>query len=377
MSTLKVNAIYDTTGGSNTVLYGVAAPTNSMGFRNRIINGAMMIDQRNAGASVSTTGSFVTDRFKFNFAGGGTISGQQATDSLPTGFSQALKFTVGTADTSIAAGDEYIFDTTVEGFNFSDFLYGSASAQACTISFWVRSSVTGTYSVTLKNSANSRAYPATYTVSAANTWEQKTITVAGDTSGTWIGATNGIGLRLRFCLVSGSTYLGTANAWQAGDLDGATGQVNWMATSGNTFYITGVQLEAGSVASPFERRDYGRELMMCQRYYYRRSATSASEFIATIQAYSTGGAYGKLVDLPVVMRATPTVNISSISHFRPYSNVGGGLSAFTSAGSWAGSSPYQISQDGGFNGSSGLTAGNATVLAFNSTSGWFDASSEL
>jgi hypothetical protein len=117
--------------------------------------------------------------------------------------------------------------------------------------------------------------------------------------------------------------------------------------------------------------------MLCQRYYYRRSATSAGEVIAVIQAYSAGGAFGKLVDLPVVMRATPTVNISSISHFRPFSNVGGGLTAFTSAGSWASSSPYQISQDGGFSGTSGLVAGNASVIAFNSTSGWFDGTAEL
>jgi hypothetical protein len=245
---------------------GTGSSAGNQMFKNRIINGAMVIDQRNAGASVSTSGSFVTDRFKFNYAGGGTISAQQATDSLPTGYSYALKLTVGTADTSIAAGDEYIFDTTVEGFNFADFLYGSASAQTCTISFWVRSSVTGTYSATLKNSANSRAYPATYTINVANTWEQKTITVAGDTTGTWIGATNGIGLRLRFCLVSGSTYLGTPNAWQAGDLDGATGQANWMATSGNTFYITGVQLEKGSTATSFDYRPYGTELALCQRY---------------------------------------------------------------------------------------------------------------
>ena len=278
--------------------------SNNTTFRNKIINGAMVIDQRNAGASVTTSGSFVTDRFKFNYAGGGTISGQQATDSLPTGYSYALKLTVGTADTSIAASDEYLFDTTVEGYNFADFLYGGAAAQTCTISFWVRSSVTGTYSATLKNSANTRAYPATYTINAANTWEQKTITVTGDTTGTWIGATNGLGLRLRFCLVSGSTYLGTPNTWQAGDLDGATGQANWMATSGNTFYITGVQLEAGTTASPFEYRSYGTELALCQRYYYQE----LSSLIASGVAFDTVEAQLRFQYL-VQMRISPTVTI--------------------------------------------------------------------
>jgi hypothetical protein len=344
-----------------------------MGFRNRIINGAMVIDQRNAGASVSTSGSFVTDRFKFNYAGGGTISAQQATDSLPTGYSYALKLTVGTADTSIAAGDEYIFDTTVEGFNFADFLYGSASAQTCTISFWVRSSVTGTYSATLKNSANSRAYPATYTINVANTWEQKTITVAGDTTGTWIGATNGIGLRLRFCLVSGSTYLGTPNAWQAGDLDGATGQANWMATSGNTFYITGIQLEKGSTATSFDYRPYGTELMLCQRYYYRQTPTGTTYYGVGFNDSTTVASL--FINFPVPLRAAPSsveqsgtasnyrvqytgnvANCSAVPQFN-FGDVWGAMVLFTVA--------------------SGLTAGQASMGRSNGASGYLGFSAEL
>ena len=285
MSNLKVNSINDASGGSNTVLYGVAAPTNSMGFRNRILNGGMVIDQRNAGASVTpTTSAYTLDRWQYQCSVASKMSIQQNAGSVtpPVGFSNYLGLTTASAYTA-ASGEVFEVAHKVEGFNFSDLNWGSANASSVTLSFWARSSLTGTHSGSFTNSAGNRSYPFTYTISAANTWEYKTITVAGDTTGTWVGATNGTGVVLYFDMGSGSTFRGPAGAWAGANYVGATGAVSVVGTSGATFYITGVQLEAGSVASPFERRDYGRELMMCQRYYQQY----ASYYIpAQLNAYT-------------------------------------------------------------------------------------------
>jgi hypothetical protein len=305
MSNLKVNTINDANGGSAAVLYGVASPPNSMGFRNRIINGDMRIDQRNAGASQTPTAddTFNVDRWAAGINVASKFSMQQNTADAPTtqGFSNCVKITSLSAY-SLSAGDVAVFKQTVEGFNMADFAWGTASAKAVTLSFWVRSSLTGTFGGTMMNSAQNRAYPFTYTISAANTWEQKTINVAGDTTGTWL-TTNGAGIKLGFQLGVGSTFTGTAGAWAASNLWGATGATNILGTSGATFYITGVQLEAGTVATPFERRDYGRELMMCQRYYQVRTsgsgtAANSTTFVGTIP-------------FAVDMRASPTVGLTS------------------------------------------------------------------
>jgi hypothetical protein len=175
---------------------------------------------------------------------------------------------------SVGSGDLFFLQQTIEGFNTSDFGFGTANASTITMSFWVRSSLTGTFGGVVQNSAQNRNYPFTFTISVANTWEQKSVTIVGDTTGTWVGATNGIGLRLLFALGTGSTYLGTAGAWTSSEVYGATGQTNLVATNGATFYITGVQLETGSVATPFERRPYGTELALCQRYYQKISLTA-------------------------------------------------------------------------------------------------------
>ena len=266
MSTVKANTYQDASGGSNAVFSGVASPPNSMGFRNRILNGDCRIDQRNAGASVSfnTSSNFPVDRFKtYNTVGSGSTA--QRSTTVPAGFKNSILFTVGTG-ASPGAADECRFFQAIEGFNVADLGFGTANAQSVTISFRVRSSITGTYALNLRNDAGNRSYVATYTIDAANTWETKTVTIAGDTSGTW-ATDNSTGIMLRFDLGSGSNANTTAGAWQAGNFGRTSACVNWIATSGATFYITGVQLEAGTVASPFERRDYGRELAMCQRYY--------------------------------------------------------------------------------------------------------------
>ena len=305
MSQLKVNSIVDAAGGSSAVLYGVASPPNSMGFRNRIINGEMRIDQRNNGASVTPVGAAATytlDRWGGYNTQGSKFSVQRNAGSVtpPAGFTNYLGVTSLSAYSPIST-DQFQTTQAIEGFNVADLGWGTASAQSVTLSFWVRSSLTGTFAVSFVNKTNNRSYPATYTISASNTWEFKTITVAGDTTGTWT-SDNSTGLGVRFVLGYGASFSGTANSWNTGNLLGAAGVVQVVGTSGATFYITGVQLEAGTVATPFERRDYGRELMMAQRYYQTVSevagngagASSANSLITA--------------QFVVPMRATPTIS---------------------------------------------------------------------
>jgi hypothetical protein len=243
----------------------------SLGFRNRIINGDMRIDQRNAGASVTITNTgattYVLDRWYGYGNVGSKFSMQRNAGSVtpPAGFTNYLGVTSLSAY-SVGSSDGFPVGQSIEGFNFADLGWGTANAASITLSFWVRSSLTGTFGGSLRNSAANRSYPFAYTISAANTWEQKTVTIAGDTSGTWL-TDSSIGVNLVFSMGSGSSYNGTAGSWASANYISATGATSVVGTNGATFYITGVQLEAGSVASPFERRDYGRELIMCQRYY--------------------------------------------------------------------------------------------------------------
>jgi hypothetical protein len=248
-------------------LAGYAA--TGIGFRNRIINGDMRIDQRNAGASLTVNAGgafFPVDRFfGYGQATDGVFTVQRST-TAPAGFTNSIIATITTADASIGAAQEYGISQNIEGFNVADLGWGTANAQTITLSFWVRSSVTGTHSGSLSNNAYNRAYAYSYTISAANTWEYKTINITGDTTGTWLN-NNNAGIRVRWNVGSGSTWLGTAGAWGSSFLNGATGSVQLISTSGATWFITGVQLEAGSVATPFERRPFGTELALCQRYF--------------------------------------------------------------------------------------------------------------
>jgi hypothetical protein len=296
--------------GSFAVAGNNISAVNSMGFRNRIINGDMRIDQRNAGASVSNAGagaaSYIIDRWGMFENGSMSFSAQQST-TAPSGFTNSFLITVTTSASPSAATRAQLFQN-IEGFNVADLMWGTSSAQSIIISFWVRSSLTGTFGGALGNDAGNRAYPFTYTISSANTFERKTITISGDTTGTWI-TNNGLGLRVYFDLGMGSDLLGTAGAWAAADYRGATGGVKLAETNGATFYITGVQLEAGSVATPFERRDYGRELIMCQRYF------TATEFFSAGYAGSSSAGWNlNGIPFPVPMRVTPSVTFSGMSY---------------------------------------------------------------
>jgi hypothetical protein len=273
MSQVNTNAIYDASGGQSAKLYGVSMRNGGTGWVNRIINGDMRIDQRNAGASVTITNTaavtYTLDRWAAYGSQASKFSVQQNAGSVtpPSGFTNYLGATSLSAY-SVGSSENFTLTQNIEGFNTADLGWGAAGAQAITLSFLVRSSLTGTFGGALVNSAVNRSYPFSYTISAANTWEQKTITVAGDTSGTWV-TNNGVGIRCIFGLGVGSSGSGTAGAWAGTLYQSATGATSVVGTSGATFYITGVQLEAGSVASPFERRDYGRELIMCQRYFQK------------------------------------------------------------------------------------------------------------
>ena len=303
----------------------LSADSQYTGFKNRIINGAMVIDQRNAGASVSVnnTSGFGCDRWQARIVGGGIVSLQQSS-TAPVGFINTQSLTVTTADSSVASTDDYKVGQFIEGLNVADLGWGTANAQTVTLSFWVRSSLTGTYCVSLQNSAENRSYPATYVINSANTLEYKTISIAGDTSGTWL-TTNGIGVRLNWNLGSGSSYNGTANAWNAADSRTVSGAVNWIGTNGATFYITGVQLEKGSTATSFDYRPYGTELSLCQRYL--PAIPLSPQYNGAGQWF--GATVGNVqLPLPVTARVAPTGYTLTANSLR-LTNASGGAASGT------------------------------------------------
>ena len=290
-----VDKITDTQGG-------VFTPSSAI-MRNRIINGAMVIDQRNAGASVTLgIATYTLDRMLGVNNSDGAITVQQDS-SAPTGFTNSLKATITTADTSLATTQQARIAQAIEGYNVADLGWGTANAKTVTLSFWVRSSLTGTFGGSLQNSAQNRSYPFTYSISAADTWEQKSVTIAGDTTGTWL-VTNGIGLRVNFSLGAGPDRSGTAGAWSATGNTGATGQVQVLGTLSATWYVTGVQLEVGTQATSFEYRQYQQELALCQRYYQL-----AGSFIG---AGGSSDSTNVIVSFGTPMRSAPSTSANGV-----------------------------------------------------------------
>ena len=282
---------------------------NYTGFKNRIINGGMVIDQRNAGASVtgSTTNPFSVDRWQTVSTQNSKFTAQQNANSVtpPAGFINYLGITSSSAY-SVVAADQFRIFQSIEGLNVADLAWGTANAATVTLSFRVYSSLTGTFGGSLANNAYARSYPFTYTISTANTWTTISVTIAGDTSGTWL-TTNGNGVIVSFGLGVGSTLSGTAGAWATASYVSATGAVSVVGTSGATFYITGVQLEKGSVATSFDQRAYGTELALCQRYYWPlRGTTATPSFIARTNAGAVGQGPGLNLKFPQPMRTAPT-----------------------------------------------------------------------
>jgi hypothetical protein len=303
----------DTVGNA---LFGNMPYGTSSFLRNRIINGNMVIDQRNAGASVTqTTGQLYTvDRWMVAGSVTTKFTAQQNAGSVtpPTGFSNYLGCTSSSAY-SVLTGDYFYLRQCIEGFNFADMAWGTANAKSVTLSFYVYSSLTGSFGAAVFNSATNRSYPFSYTVSSANTWTFITVTIPGDTTGTWVGATNGIGLQVNFSLGCGATYSGTANTWAGSLYLQPTSSVSVVGTNGATFYITGVQLEQGSVATPFERPLISKQLADCQRYYW--TTTSADGTLGTGSVQLTT-AFDCQIFFPVPMRAAPTTIVSSVTGFQ-------------------------------------------------------------
>ena len=306
------NVILDQSG-TNPVLKNVEVVNNSsMMFRNRIINGDMRIDQRNAGTSFTMTSSssYILDRWSFwaNGGGGSAAYTVQQSSEAPVGFTKSFVITQTAAYSP--TGSEYnIFAQYIEGYNVADLGWGTSAAKAVTLSFWVRSSLTGTFGGAVSNASQLRSYPFTYTISSANTWEYKTITVPGDTTGTWFG-NNNMGLEVYWQLGIGSTYLGTAGAWAEATYLGSTSATQITATNGATFYITGVQLEEGTVPTPFEHRPYGTELALCQRYY-EWGVASGSGYGSITPIFDAGSTSN--IDFKVTKRIVPSMNNLSLA----------------------------------------------------------------
>jgi hypothetical protein len=339
----------DGTSGITTPMYNGTITANAVtpvtGFKNRIINGACVISQRWGTSAVSdatNTNPYTVDRWSFygDPASKVTLQQNQGSVTPPAGFINYMGLT-STSAYSPAAGDAFRFQQAIEGLNIADLAWGTASAKTVTLSFWVRSSLTGTFGGALSNDGLNRSYPYSYTISAANTWEQKSVTIAGDTTGTWL-TTNGIGIRVFFDVGCGTNTKGTAGAWASAFYAGVTGGTNVVATNGATFQFTGVQLEVGSTATSFDYRPYGTELALCQRYYVEFPASSQMAAYTSSATEIVG-----TVNLPVQMRATPAVTSGGGSKYGWYDTNYNSSSSNTVSMATTGSlATYAISQAG-------------------------------
>ena len=341
--------------GNSSIATGAVSPdkldsnAQRMGFKNRIINGAMVIDQRNNGASVTpASGAYTLDRWVYNASQASKVTIQQNAGSVtpPAGFKNYLGLTVGTsANVTIGAGDYFDLEQRIEGYNIADLDWGTANAKTVTLSFQVRSSLTGTFGGALRNSGSTRSYPFSYSIPVANTWTPISITITGDTSGTWL-STNGVGIYVGFALGYGSTYgNGTAGAWVGSDLESVTGAVSVVSTNSATFYITGVQLEVGSSATGFEYRQYDQELILCKRYYNKSYDATIAPGTASVFGCTAMRIYGYYplyysgtIYFGVPMRVSPTMVA--------YNPVTGASGTWTTAGAYSGSPPVTFNYGG-------------------------------
>jgi hypothetical protein len=347
---------------------GTGTTTGYYGFKNRIINGDMRIDQRNNGAAVTLNDTFVytVDRWQAHDVTDGSYTVQQSS-TVPAGFTKSLLVTVTSADTSLGASQYAFLAQPIEGYNTADLGWGTANAQTITISFWVRSSLTGTFGGAVRNGAGDRSYPFTYTISSANTFEYKTVTIAGDNTGTW-GTTTSLGINLCFGLGVGSTYSGTAGAWAASAALSTTGATNVLGTNGATFYITGVQFEKGTQATSFDFRSIGTELALCQRYLPAFAPAGGGNpymFSGMVTSLGSSTIAWFACQYPVSVRTPATgLVVSSAGHFAAFQPGTGTTNAtgVVFSGSTLTGGNFYLS------GLSGVTAGDSTLLYFNNAS---------
>ena len=372
--TVSISGSLGVTFPDSSLQTGAASPYVN---KNRLVNGSFAIDQRNAGASITPAsgGGYSLDRWQYVFSQSSKFNIQQNAGSVtpPVGFKNYLGLTVAAAVT-IGSSDYFYIGQKVEGFNAADLGWGTASAKTVTLSFQVYSSLTGTFGGSFTNADNSRSYPFTYTISSANTWTTISVTVAGDTSGTWL-TTNGIGISVIFGLGLGSTYSGTAGSWATADYRSATGAVSVVGTSGATWYVTGTQLEQNTSATPFERRLYNQELANCQRYYWKSvQDTGNSNGIGFCLGASTNASRIQ-VPLPTIMRTQPSVTFSTGGNpIGLYSPAGGGGNVSAITGNY--STRNMLSLDASVSGGT-LTSGTTYLVYLNGTSAYMDASAEL
>jgi hypothetical protein len=371
MSTLKTISIVHPSGSTtnitndssgNMTVGGTLAMSSSFAFRNKVINGDMRIDQRNSGASITLASGitvYAVDRMDAIATGASKFSVQRNAGSVtpPAGFINYFGAT-SLAATTVGSTDLYRFGTTIEGNMIADFAWGTASAKTVTLSFYVYSSLTGNFSVCLQNAANTRAYPILFNIPSANTWTRITIVIPGETSGAWNTDTN-MGVRIQFGLGLGSTKTTTSGSWANGDYNGATGLVNVVSTNGATFYVTGLQLEVGSIATSFEFRPIGTELALCQRYLPAISyAGGTNPYFGAGMASSTSAAY-YTVSFPVTPRVPPTgLTVSAAAHFAGFlaSTATSNATVVNFGGADNHSAFIQLT------GMAGLVAGNATLI---------------
>jgi len=350
--------------------------SNNVTFRNRIINGAMLVAQYGVGPTTLTNSpQFTADRFGCFRDNAGAVVTITQSSTAPSNFVKSLLWTTSTGAT-VGGNEDAIIRQQIEGLVVSDLGWGTSAALPVTLSFWVRSSITGTYGVSFGNAATSRGYMMTYTVNTANTWEQKSITIVGDTSGTWL-TDNTTGIRLNFDMGCGtSRSMAASSAWGSTWAPGLTGGVKVIGTTGATFYITGVQLEAGTTASPFEYRQYGTELALCQRYYEQMTADSTSLLggygrFMTASSAGSGVAYA-VYNFGVTKRTTPTFVYSGTYRWQ---STAGSDSANTTSLTLVDARPYAISIY--MNAGSGGTAGYGGAYQFMTSTSYIGFSAEL
>jgi hypothetical protein len=312
----KLNELKKPTGVAGEAMLRAETPQEQqaligVGRRNLIINGAMAFSQRN-GTSLITLNSggsvlYEFDRWARQVYQNGKLTLQQVTDA-PSGFSYSIKATTASAITA-SGSDYYMIRQPIEGFNSAHLAYGTSSARTTTLSFWVKSTLTGQWSGSIKNATGNRAYTFPYYINSPSTWEYKTVIIPGDTSGTWIGSTNGIGLAVMYDLGTARSDLhGTLNSWTATNSYASSTGVKLVQNAGATWQITGVQLEVGKVATPFEHRSYGEELALTQRYYQIIQCKDNNGNVALIRNRSTHNEYSGTVYSMSTMRTEPSVS---------------------------------------------------------------------
>jgi hypothetical protein len=366
-----------TLDGSNGVTFNDSslqgAAASPYVLKNRIINGDMRIDQRNAGASLTITANpqYTVDRWFAGVTNASKISVQQSS-TAPSGFTKSMLIT-SLAATTPSTSEIYYMQQSIEGFNVADLDFGLSTAKTITLSFWVRSSLTGTFGAVLLNAGSNRSFPFNYTISSANTWTQITQTITGDTTGTW-ATDNTTGFQLRFGLGAGSTYQGVAGSWGTTNAVTTTTATNFVGTNGATLYITGVQLEIGSTATPFERRLYNQELANCQRYYqYFGGENAYNYFGGTASITSTTNAFLSILFMTQMRSAPSFTYVGALSTFdlRSSGNASHTPSALAQDITTSKVFGLQIT-------SSGLTANTPGIMiGANSTAGQLCFSAEL